>query len=100
MSERDDRPWFESRGVRVIDDRWVITNAIWHNSHGSNEPETGLRDITDIGEDGKPKFHLLQHYGCFDFQLVNRTIEKAIRKGWSCERIAWFQMRLTDRKSR
>lgn len=97
---QDGEPWSESRGVKVIANRWVITNAIWHNSHGSNEPETGLRDLQDVDAEGKPRFHLLQHYGCYDFRKVNQAIEKAIAKGWSAERIAWFQMRVTDRKNR
>lgn len=44
----DTLPMSESVGSATIDGRWLLTHAIWRNSHGSCEPETGVNDLTDV----------------------------------------------------
>ena len=55
-----------------------LTNAIWCNSYGSYQPETGIRN-----DDG---FHLIEH-GWEDWPAVNTIILMALRKNWEPSRI-------------
>ena len=76
---RDCEPYSKSVSVTWFHD-CVLTHAIWHNSYGSCEPETGLRLVED-GEPVKDSFRLYQHY-TRDFALAERVIVRGFRKGW------------------
>lgn len=82
---RDGEPYTESIGTRWYPD-CVLTHAIWHNSMGSNEPETGIRTVEE-GTVIADTFNLVQHY-TRDFDLAERIIVRAYRKGWGMHRAA------------
>lgn len=90
----DGEPYSENIAVKLFDD-CVLTHAIWHNSMGSNEPETGLRIVKDGGVI-KDSFRLYQHY-TRDFDLAERIILRGFRKGWDAYRtsalVEWFGKR-------
>jgi len=95
----DTLPMSESKGEATVDGRWLLTHAIWRNSHGSCQPETGVRDLTDVDtETGRPRFDLIQH-GWVNFAKAQAVIEKGLRKGWSPFRISEVMDRI-PRKSR
>jgi len=99
MSMRDELPMSESRGEATIDGRWLLTHAIWRNSHGSCEPETGVRDLAAVDvKTGRPRFDLIQHRWP-SFTKAQAVIEKGLRKGGSPLRISEVMDRI-PRKSR
>jgi hypothetical protein len=95
----DDLPRSESHGHAEIDGRWILTHAVWRNSLGSYQPETGIRDLRDVDEKTeRPRFDLIQH-GWRDFQAAQSVIEKGLRKGWPVHRISDVMERLSrDRR--
>lgn len=92
---RDGEPYSESVSVTWFHD-CVLTHAIWHNSMGSNEPETGLRIVKD-GDPVKDSFRLYQHY-TLDFDLAERIILRGFRKGWDAYRTSALVEWLGKRK--
>jgi hypothetical protein len=76
---------------------YYLTHAIWHNSHGSYEPETGVRTHAA----GLKDFRLIQHY-CGDWPFVTVVTLAALHKGWDAYRISrlldWWNQRRTGRK--
>jgi hypothetical protein len=79
---REGEPHSESIGC-VDFGGYYLTHAIWHNSYGSYQPETGVR--THAG--GLKDFRLIEH-GCNDWPLVTIVSLAALRKGWDANRIA------------
>ena len=74
----------------------LLTNAVWENSYGSYQPETGVRFMDQI-HDGRPRFELVQH-GRMDFVAANDLIIRGIRKGWDTSRITDFLRLIKERK--
>lgn len=76
---------------------YYLTHAIWHNSCGSYEPETGVRTHAA----GLKDFRLIQHYTA-DWPLVTIVTLAALSKGWDSERIGrlieWWGKRRRRRK--
>jgi hypothetical protein len=88
----------EEKGCAIIDGRWILTHAIWRNSYGSCQPETGVRDLTDVDEKtGRPRFDLIQH-GWMNFEKAHYVIEKGLRKGWSPFHISEVMDRIPKNK--
>lgn len=88
----EDLPYSEKRGEATVDERWLLTHAVWRptlpwGGHGE-QPETGVRDLADVDEKtNRPRFDLIQH-GWHDFQRAERFIIAGLRKGWSPFRIS------------
>lgn len=70
-----------------------LTHAIWRNSYGSYQPETGVRTHAA----GLKDFRLIQH-NCDDWALVTVMTLAGLAKGWNVERIGdlieWQHQRL------
>jgi hypothetical protein len=81
--------------VRVGD--WLLTNAVWENSLGSYQLETGIRYMNQIEATGRPRFELIQH-DWSNFDAANDVIIKALRKQWRPYRISAFMENLKDRR--
>ncbi len=62
---------------------FYLTHAIWHNSYGSYQPETGVRTHADKFK----SFRIIEH-GCNDWPLVTVVSLAALAKGWDTNRIA------------
>ena len=86
-----DEPRSESRGM-VEDGEFVLTHAIWRNSLGSQQPETGVR------RNGQ-WLGLVEH-GWRDFDAATPVILRLLRKGRSPDRIGMFMEKLTERRWR
>lgn len=85
----DTVPRSESRGT-VEDGDLLLTHAVWRNSMGSCQPETGVRhNGTWLG--------LVEH-GWHDFDAATPIILHALRKRWSLYRISTFMERLAERR--
>lgn len=71
---------------------WYLTHAIWRNSYGSRQPETGARSHAA----GLKDFRLIQH-DCDDWPLVTVVALAGLSKGWHeyriAEAIAWLHRR-------
>jgi hypothetical protein len=67
---------------------FYLTHAIWRNSYGSCQPETGVRPVVN-GEVQKDGFRLIQH-NCVDFKFAEPIILRGLRKGWDACRISTF----------
>lgn len=84
-------PRSESKG-RVDFGGFYLTHAIWRNSYGSYQPETGVRTHAA----GLKDFRLIQH-GCADWPFVTAVTLAALSKGWDSERIGrlieWWSRR-------
>ena len=84
-------PYSESCG-HVDFGGYYLTHAIWHNSYGSYQPETGVRSH---GGDLKD-FRLIQH-NSDDWPMVTVVALAGLSKGWDAERIgnviAWLHAR-------
>lgn len=61
---------------------FYLTHAIWRNSYGSYQPETGVRSHAA----GLKDFRLIEH-GCDDWPLVTVMTLAGLSKGWDAERI-------------
>ena len=83
--EYGDEPHFDHVATRWYPD-CVMTHAIWHNSYGSREPETGLLMVEE-GTAIADSFRLIQHYTS-DFDLAERVIIRGFRKSWDAYKIA------------
>lgn len=74
---------------------WYLTHAIWRNSHGSYQPETGVRKRAEDGT--YSDFHLAQH-DCDNWPLVTMFLLAGLSKGWAVDRIAslidWLHQRM------
>lgn len=79
---RDGEPYSESIG-HVDFGGYYLTHAIWHNSYGSHQPETGVRSHAS----GLKDFRLIQH-DCKEWPLVTAVTLAALSKGWDAYRIA------------
>lgn len=70
----------------------LLTHAIWHNSYGSRQPETGVRTHAADLKD----FRLMQHFSD-DWPLVTIVTLAGLGKGWNTDRIsdviAWLHAR-------
>jgi len=87
MSMRDGEPYSES--VRHCDaGDFYLTHAIWHNSCGSYQPETGVRRMKS-GDVIPNSFNLIER-GCPNFDFAESIILRGLRKGWDEYRIARF----------
>jgi len=76
------------------DGKYLLTHAIWRNSYGSVQPETGVRFARPDGSyDG---FCLIQH-GWLDFQAAENIILRGLQKGWQVSRIEDLLCRIRDR---
>lgn len=75
-------PKCESRG-HVDFGGFYLTHAIWRNSYGSYEPETGVRSHAA----GLKDFRLIQH-GSDNWPMVTVVALAALSKGWDTGRIA------------
>lgn len=75
-------PYSESCG-HVDFGGFYLTHAIWHNSYGSYQPETGVRTRAGNLKD----FRLIQH-DCDDWPLVTVLCLAGLSKGWDTDRIA------------
>ncbi len=62
---------------------YYLTHAIWYNSYGSYQPETGVRTHAA----GLKDFRLIQH-GSNNWPLVNVVTLAGLSKGWDEWRIA------------
>jgi len=71
------KPHMENVRLGKFDD-YHFSHAIWHNSYGSSQPETGVRKVID-GEVQRD-FMLIEH-GCPDFTLAERIILACLRSG-------------------
>jgi hypothetical protein len=79
---RDGEPYSESIG-HIDFGGYYLTHAIWHNSYGSYQPETGVRSYAADLKD----FRLIEH-GCNDWPLVTIVTLAGLSKGWDACRIA------------
>lgn len=69
--------------IRSVQHRdYFLSHAIWRNSMGSCQPETGVRRVVDGKVQGA--FCLIQH-GVSDFDFAERVILKCLRKGMDAE---------------
>lgn len=82
---------------QVREGDWFLTNAVWRNSYGSFQPETGVRFMNLFGPDERPLFELIEH-GWRDFDAANDVIIKGLRKGWGTGRIADLMTNLKRRR--
>lgn len=73
---------FSQLGEMVVDGRWLLTHATWKGS-----TETGVRDLNDRDERGRPRFELVQH-GWPDWQLAGSVIARSLRKGWTVQKVS------------
>lgn len=74
---------------------YFLSNAVWENSYGSFQPETGVRRRQADGTWGD--FALIEH-GWLDFNSANDLIVKALAKGWDTCRIGDFMQKLKERR--
>ena len=79
------------------DGKYLITHAIWRNSYGSVQPESGIRFAQPDASYGD--FRLIQH-GWLDFSKAEQVILHALGKGWGVLRIEDFMCRLRERHPR
>lgn len=88
-------PYCES--IRTVDaGDFFLSHAVWHNSLGSNQPETGVRRMKD-GVPVKDDFRLIQH-GVRNFDFAEPLILRGLRKGWGACRIGEFVEHLAKRR--
>ena len=89
---RDGEPYSENIG-HVDFGGVYLTHAVWHNSYGSYQPETGVRTHAA----GLKDFRLIQH-NSNNWPLVTIVTLAAVAKGWDSERIAtvieWLHRRI------
>jgi hypothetical protein len=75
---------------------YYLTHAIWHNSYGSYQPETGVRTRAADLKD----FRLIEH-GCDNWPMVTIVTLAGLSKGWGANRIArvieWLHARRRPR---
>lgn len=75
---------------------FYLTHAIWHNSYGSYQPETGVRSHAADLKD----FRLIEH-GSNNWPMVTVVTLAALSKGWDAYRIArlieWLHIRYRTR---
>jgi hypothetical protein len=76
------------------DDKYLLTHAIWRNSYGSVQPETGVRFARQDGT--YDDFRLIQH-GWLSFKDAENVILRGLNKGWSASRIEDLMCRVKDR---
>ena len=92
---REYEPYSESIG-HVDFGGVYLTHAIWHNSYGSRQPETGVRTHAA----GLRDFRLIPH-NSDNWPLVTVVTLAALAKGWNSERIAtvieWLHRRYRRR---
>ena len=79
------------------DEKYLITHAIWRNSYGSVQPESGIRFAQPDGS--YDDFSLIQH-GWIDFTKAENVILRTLAKGWRVSRIEDFMCRLRERNPR
>lgn len=92
----DGTPYSES--VAHVDfGGFYLTHAIWHNSYGSYQPETGVRSHAL----GLKDFRLIEH-GSNNWPMVTVVTLAALSKGWDAHRIAtlieWLHHRIRKRR--
>jgi hypothetical protein len=75
---------------------YFLTHAIWRNSYGSCQPETGVRRVVD-GKVAKEGFRLIEH-GCSDFAFAEPIILRLLRKQWDAVRIGRLVEWLSSRR--
>lgn len=95
---REGEPYSES--VQHVDfGGYYLTHAIWHNSYGSYEPETGVRSHAR----GLKDFRLMQH-GSDNWPMVTVVTLAGLSKGWDTWRIdaviGWLHSRNRKRLTR
>lgn len=91
---REDVPRCDNiRSVTLPD--YFLSHAIWRNSLGSYQPETGVRKI--VGGEVQKDFRLIQH-GVGNFDFAEPLIIRGLRKGWDTSRIADFVYWLAQRR--
>jgi len=88
-----------SESVQHVDfGGYYLTHAIWHNSYGSYQPETGVRTRAN----GLKDFRLIQH-GSDNWPMVTIVTLAGLSKGWDEWRIAnvigWLHSRERKRKT-
>ena len=95
---RDGQPYCQSIG-HVDFGGYYLTHAIWHNSYGSRQPETGVRSHAANLKD----FRLIQH-GSDDWPLVTIVTLAGLSKGWDEYRVGevvgWLHARERKRRTR
>ena len=78
---------------------FYLTHAIWYNSYGSYQPETGVRTKAGFYDD----FRLIQH-GSDDWPMVTVVALAGLHKGWNTERIGdvigWLHGRNRKRRTK
>lgn len=95
MDEHDEfEPRIENMG-HVDFGGFYLTHAIWRNSHGSYQPETGVRSHAA----GLKDFRLIQH-NSDDWPMVTVVALAGLSKGWNSERIGDLIEWLHNRKRR
>lgn len=92
--ETDREPYSESIG-HVDFGGYFLTHAIWHNSYGSYQPETGVRTHAA----GLKDFRLIQH-NSDNWPLVTVVTLAGLSKGWDSERIGQIVEWLSKRYRR
>lgn len=95
MRDSEQTPYSKFIGASDAGD-FFLTHVIWHNSLGSNQPETGVRRKAD-GKIVQDSFHLIQHGVC-NFDFAEPLILRGLRKGWGANRISDFVERLAKRR--
>ena len=90
----DTEPRSESRGM-VEAGGFLLTHAVWRNSMGSCQPETGVRSHAA----GLKDFRLIQH-DCDDWPMVTVVTLAGLSKGWDGGRIGDLIGWLHSRKRR
>ena len=78
------------------DKNYLLTHAIWRNSYGSVQPETGVRFAKSDGS--YDDFCLIQH-GWMNFVKAEQVILKGLRKGWGPSRIENLMCRVRERST-
>lgn len=78
---------------------YYLTHAIWRNSYGSYQPETGVRTHAA----GLKDFRLI-HHDSDNWPLVTIVTLAGLSKGWDEDRIgdviAWMHRRIRRNKTR
>lgn len=84
MDVEHEFPCCAPRG-RVEFGGFYLTHAIWRNSYGSYQPETGVRRKQVDGT--YAEFELVQHNND-NWPLVTAVLLAGLSKGWRSDRIA------------
>ena len=89
-------PMSISRGSFRAED-FYLTHAIWRNSYGSSQPETGVRTVS--GGKVNDDFQLIEH-GCPDFEWASPLILRLLRSGRATHRVGEIVGWLWQRRRR